>query len=505
MNLIRSSFAAAIVLGSLMFPGCNVRSPSAAPDVSDPSALSIAGNIVLGAPTATSIKINLLSPDQDGAAYLAYGNSPDVYEQQTVTVALVAGKPLELIIKGLRSNEQYYYRLYFQATGNSIFEPTAEYRFHTARPTGSTFSFGVQGDSHPEREGKMYNPELYALNMRNVAARQPDFYFGLGDDFSIEGLIEKNILTQENVDQVYQKQRAFFGIMGNSTAVFLVNGNHEQAAGYLLSDRYQTPYRNAPIFAGKARVTFFPLPVADGFYSVDAMEVPEVGLIRDYYAWEWGDALFVVIDPYWHSPVPVDTGVPGIEKSQDGWESTMGDIQYAWFKKILEESSAKYKFVFEHHVLGNGRGAAGIAHSYEWGGYNSKGTAYEFPSRRPGWSKPIHQLMDENNVTIFFFGHDHLFARERVDGIVYQSVPNPADDTYTAFNADAYDPGMITFPGAEYDPGYGVIMPNSGYLRVTVSPEKVRVEYVRAWLPKDATGGHPNGEVAFAYEIPAGN
>jgi hypothetical protein len=181
----------------------------------------------------------------------------------------------------------------------------------------------------------------------------------------------------------------------------------------------------------------------------------------------------------------------------------MGDIQYAWFKNILEESSAKYKFVFEHHVLGNGRGAAAIAHSYEWGGYNSKGTAYEFRSRRPGWSKPIHQLMDENNVTIFFFGHDHLFARERVDGIVYQSVPNPADDTYTAFNADAYDPGTIAFPGAGYDPGYGVIMANSGYLHVAVAPEKVRVEYVRAWLPKDASGGHSNGETAFAYELAA--
>ena len=79
-----------------------------------------------------------------------------------------------------------------------------------------------------------------------------------------------------------------------------------------------------------------------------------------------------------------------MDKTKDQWEITMGDVQYAWFKKTLEESSAKFKFVFEHHVLGSGRGGAGIAHSYEWGGYNSKGTAYEFASRRPNWSKPIH-------------------------------------------------------------------------------------------------------------------
>jgi len=46
-------------------------------------------------------------------------------------------------------------------------------------------------------------------------------------------------------------------------------------------------------------------------------------------------------------------------------------------------------------------------------------------------------------------------------------------------------------------------MANSGHLRVTVAADKVRVEYVRAWLAKDATSAHPNGEVAFFYDIAA--
>ena len=107
-------------------------------------------------------------------------------------------------------------------------------------------------------------------------------------------------------------------------------------------------------------------PVPDGFYSGDTMQVPGVGLVRDYYSFEWGDALFVVIDPYWHSPVPVVNGVPGVEKTKDAWEATIGDEQYAWFKSTLEKSRAKYKFVFEHHVLGTGRGAAALVHTYEW-------------------------------------------------------------------------------------------------------------------------------------------
>ena len=35
---------------------------------------------------------------------------------------------------------------------------------------------------------------------------------------------------------------------------------------------------------------------------------------------------------------------------------TLGDAQYHWFKRTLEQSKAKYKFVFAHHVLGTGRG-----------------------------------------------------------------------------------------------------------------------------------------------------
>jgi hypothetical protein len=347
----------------------------------------------------------------------------------------------------------------------------------------------------------MFSAELYALNMRNVAGRQPDFYIGLGDDFSLNKLIDRNALTEQGVNEIYRGQRDFFGIVGHSTPVFLVNGNHEEAAAYLLSDRYRTPYSQAPIYAGRARVTYFPLPATDGFYSADTAEAGGVGLIRDYYAWEWGDALFVVIDPYWHSPVPVDQGVPGVDPPSDPWEITMGDAQYAWFKNVLETSRAKYKFVFEHHVLGSGRGAAALVHTYEWGGYNKSGSVYEFPSRRR-WAKPVHQLMEENKVAVFFFGHDHLFAREKVDGVVYQAVPNPADDTYQAFNVDAFDPETIRLPGARYDASYGVTMTNSGYLHVTVAPDRVTVSYVRAVLPGDeGKAGGANGAVAFSYAI----
>lgn len=213
---------------------------------------------MLGHPTGCSIAANVIA-DAGTAFYFEYGTAPATYSGQTL-VETAAGGPVVIEFTGLRPNTRYHYRARYRPRSETKFLADVEHSFQTQRSPGSTFSFGVQGDSHPEREGKMFHPGLYAQNMRNAAAEQPDFYIGLGDDFSIERLIDKGPLTQEAVDEIDRNQRTFFGILGNGTAVFLANGNHEQAAGDLLTDRYVTAYRDAPVFAGKARVTSFALP-----------------------------------------------------------------------------------------------------------------------------------------------------------------------------------------------------------------------------------------------------
>ena len=40
------------------------------------------------------------------------------------------------------------------------------------------------------------------------------------------------------------------------------------------------------------------------------------------------------------------------QKDGNWWGKTVGDAQYNWFQQTLEQSQAKYKFVFAHHVLG---------------------------------------------------------------------------------------------------------------------------------------------------------
>ena len=57
-----------------------------------------------------------------------------------------------------------------------------------------------------------------------------------------------------------------------------------------------------PTWSAQLRTTYFPNPVPDAFYSGNSTPDTTVGMLEDYYAWEWGDALFIVLDPYWFTP-----------------------------------------------------------------------------------------------------------------------------------------------------------------------------------------------------------
>lgn len=440
------------------------------------------GNIVLGNPTTTSIVANVFSPDQSGAVWLVYGTSAGSYSAKTRSYALAAGAPQEIALNGLAGNTRYYYRLYFQGADASSSGYTAEFSFQTSRASGSTFTFAIQGDSHPERLKSQFDPDLYTRTLQTVAAERPDFYILSGDDFSVDTL-DPTTINAEKVKGRYTLQRPFLGLVGHSSPLFMVNGNHEQAAAYLLDG---TP-NNVAVWAQNARNSHYAQPAPDSFYSGNTVPVPFVGLLRNYFAWTWGDALFVVIDPYWASPVAVDNQFGGTTKRLSMWDVTHGDAQYNWLKQTLEQSKAKYKFVFAHHVMGTGRGGIELVRQWEWGGEDTKGVSY-FAIQRSTWPSPIHQLFVNNGVTIFFQGHDHIWVHQRIDGVTYQTLSEPADPNYSLFNSDAY------LSGDKF--------PNSGYTRVTVAPTGVKVDYVRTYLPKDEGPGKTSGTTVFSYSIP---
>ncbi len=446
--------------------------------------------LVLGRVTDQSVTVSAVTRENI-EGFFEYGTSTGNYTNKTGLLTFAANKPIEMVFDKLQSDMQYFYRLQFRKPGETNFTARPECRFHTQRAAGNSFTFAIQGDSHPERP-QMSEPNLYARTLLNAAADQPDFYICMGDDFSVAPVREVNF---DAVAARYTLQRPFLGLVGQNAPVFLVNGNHEQAS---LFNFNQTDERHAvAVYAQNARNQFYPTPSPDKFYSGDAEPLPAIGLRKDYCAWTWGDALFVILDNYWHSSAQVDSGFReqdagggkgGKGHDRDWWTLTLGDAQYQWFKRTLEASKAKYKFVFAHHVMGSGRGGVDECDLYEWGGKNKRGD-WEFTQRRLGWELPVHQLMAKHGVTIFFQGHDHLYCQQQRDGIIYQEVPMPADHGYQTYNADRYQSG--------------VKLPNSGHLRVTVSPENVKVEYVRSFLPKDETAQNKTGDIAHSYTVKA--
>lgn len=459
--------------------------------------------VILGQPTDRSVTASVRS-DVNLEFYFEFGLKPSTYTGRSAAT-LSAADPFaggffvsQTSLTGLQADSQYYYRLQYRTAGSDgPFTAEEEYSFHTQRRAGSSFVFCVQGDSHPEREKTMFDGNLYRQTLKAVAAEHPDFYITSGDDFSVDTLPVP--YTSASVAGRYTLQLPYLGPLARSAPLFLGTGNHEETslANYNLpADANQS--NQVPVWAQKARNLYYPSPgpndaTTGTFYSGNSTAIPAIGALRDYYAWQWGDALFIVIDPYWSSPAQVDTGLGGQNstspKTSDKWLITHGDAQYQWLKQTLEQSTAKWKFVFAHHVLGTGRGGVEIAGQYEWGGADGNG-AWGFPSKRPAWLMPIHQLMAANHVTVFFQAHDHLFARQQLDGVIYQSLPNPADNTYTAFNADAYKTGDV--------------FPNSGYVKVSVGPSAVRVEYIREWLPADEKPpATVSGSIQFAYTITA--
>lgn len=429
--------------------------------------------VVLGRPTDRSVTVSVLA-EEEGEVFVELRPEGEVGWAQTPITPLPPAASVHLLVDGLEPDRAYIYRLRRRVAGAAEFETGAECGFHTARPPGASFTFAVQADPHLDTNT---SPELLARSLGNVLAYRPDFLVDLGDTF----MSEKLARTRDEVLARHLLLRSIFADVCHSIPLFLVLGNHE---GESLEGVAGGP-ESLAAWATSFRTAHFPNPEPDRFYAGDESSQPVVGTRQSIYAWEWGDALFVVLDPYWFSPA---------RASDDGWARTLGRAQHDWLERLLTSSRARFMLVFIHSLVGgldrNMRGGAEAAPLFEWGGRNADGS-WGFDARRPGWGRPIHDLLVAAGVSIVFHGHDHLYARQELDGIVYQEVPQPGW------------PGLTLQDPARYGYVSGVLLPSSGHLRVTVSPSGLTVDYVKAYLAKDETDTRRNGEVASAYTVQA--
>jgi len=385
-----------------------------------------------------------------------------------------------MTLTGLIPNSRYAYVVIRQSEDGYV-DCTPLHKFQTQRVPGSSYNFAIFADSHL---GTIHhcNVSRYKQTLENIHYQNPDFVLSLGDDFRASLL--KKPVTFEAVEQLYRAQRPYFSIFGQDAPLFNVVGNHELQSGWLLDGTEH----NIPIWAIKSRLSHYPNPRPNHFYSgASAMnEFIPLGLLENHYAWTWGDALFITLDNYFFS------------NEELGWGVSLGFDQFNWMIAVVQKDVG-LKFLFHHHLCGSARGGIEWASYYEWGGYspvkgkNSRKT-WDFDSMRPGWgNKSIHQILVENKVDVVFQGHDHLYTmQEHPDGVVYVTVPMPA------YNPDAFWGGPNDNSMAFKS---GVVRAPSGHISVDVTGRTATVSYVLSRIAGDNPANGANGQVGHTFRI----
>ncbi len=310
----------------------------------------------------------------------------------------------------------------------------------TQRPPGEGFSFTVITDSHvpqpvPTAQQRDEIEAVYSAVMSDVAELEdPDFIVNLGDmlDFHMYGFNAPPLRAEGSRD-AYMNYRSLMGPLLGNAAHFPVIGNWEGENGCFAEDVIDRSLGQ--------RLLYMPGPEPSTY--------PEGGSTNeDYYAFQWGDALFVVLNVMTYTETCHELSSLGGQP--EDW--TLGDDQLAWFEKTLSEATSKWRFVLIHHVVG---GAAGNPANSNYGRGGGQG-AYI------GEQALVHEMMLQSGVNIFFYGHDHVFTDMVVDGIHY-TLPGSAGAPWKFVTSET---------------GYVNYWPDSGYGRVRVSPEEVQVDFI---------------------------
>ena len=269
--------------------------------------------------------------------------------------------------------------------------------------------------------------EVYLNTLKQVVAAAPAFLMDLGDIFMVDKLQDK---SEANIRSRFELMKSYYAKLEN-VPLRITLGNHDGELGY---SKFNTK---------NYRREYFP---------------EQTGELA-YYSFEGSDQLHVVLDPFTYTME---------NPKDDGWQWTLGKVQYEWLKKTLKESEARHKFIYIHHLLvGNAqsRGGVEIAHLNEWGGKNVDGS-YGFDQFRPGWGQPVHQILLENKVGFVFKGHDHLYVKQDLDGIVYQTLPQPS---HPGDKLDVKQYGYLSGKGVG----------GSGFLKVRTEGDTAFVDFIK--------------------------
>jgi hypothetical protein len=388
------------------------------------------------APTATGFSVSVALREGDPSTLrLEIRESGSDTWGDPITPDEPASDVVEWTLDDLSAATRYEYRVL--GTDGAKTLRVAHGSVVTRREPGAAFSFAMVSDTHVGSDLSFSNqgdPTVVSGMAQAIDQAKPDFMFNLGDTLDFHEFGFNTPPPDSSIAKAaYLNYRALLGDTVANLAHFNVLGGWDSENGCNTVEEIQR--------SRSQRLLYLPGPKPETY--------PEGGSpFEDYYAFTWGDALFVVLNVYTYTPgCHLLSTYPGLP---DDW--TLGSAQLDWLRQTLEQATSKWRFLLIHHPVG---GAAGndVDSAYGRGGGQA---AYV------GEQAIVHQMMIDYGVQTMFYGHDHVFTDMVVDGVHY-TLPGSAGAPWKCTTEET---------------GYTDYWPDSGWARVDVSPTAVHVEFL---------------------------
>ena len=358
---------------------------------------------------------------------------------------------LEIKLTSLAPSTKYYYRVLLRFEGESYSSLRDAHSFQTRRNAGESFSFAILADPHRDTDPKMINSgEGYWAEWDALVAgleNEPvDLVINVGDTYLLCG--GDGDLHTKGLPGLYSRvmrpaRNGYNGYRGISDVCadrgyYLARGNHEGLNDY---DKAKT---------GKTLRTLMKLFVP----NPDGTTYPQGGSMdsdynQGYFAFEWGDALFVIMDVIKYKERKGKKHSPA--------RFHIGEAQLLWLTTVLQNSTQRWKFIFTHHLFGG-------ANTYGRGG-----SAFAF-----GYEEAQIQALAEQYSAHIFYGHDHVLAKGWANSVLYYccGLAWGGQFTYAKYTT-FYPDGYISTSCNSKPPA----CENNGYVIVEVSSTEVRIKY----------------------------
>jgi len=482
----------------------------------------------IGRVTGDRAIINLVTADDLDSLLQVHARWAETVEELPTTPFVsdpvlvdTPGTGVELVLNGLRPSTRYFYQVAFE-TDNAPNTPHVLPigTFHTQRGLGEEFEIAILADAHLGScffdfdLATVWGFNTIACQDHLAKARETDLCVDLGDS-----TYPVSMCDPQDAWRYYSEYRRVMRPVYESMPVFYALGNHEQEAGFYQhgddgsisfssfgNQLSRIQYHQK--WATHARLLFVPNPRGDTYpeggegapgcdssadwgAGNDPWNNGDRSHLQNFYAWSWGDALFVVLDPFRY------TLPGGFRRPISPSEWRLGATQMAWLERTLAGSSARWKFLFAHHQVGGGLIDEYGNATEEWKAL-AYGRGSSVEADRPGTEQAgIHALMRSYGAQFFVYGHDHCFSHSVRDDVHYLACGRPTyinNWYHRAGMRGSY--GNVLLEGADcpWIERFHTIL---GYTRFRIGPERVTMEWVRTGF-----SFQPNVIPCFALDFP---